>query len=152
MRMIVFSTLMPRSNENRSCMRVDESWLDINYRARIAKTLINSHQNLKQFKVSIICFWLVCSNLNLILNSWWSKPCTSIVNKQNKWPMWAINIITRQHMLTTMINKFIKRNRRAVTSNLYIQLLQLRLSYGYSISMVHSKREQQVGYTKFQYF
>jgi hypothetical protein len=32
------STLMPRSNENKSCMRVDDSWLDIT--ARVAKTLM----------------------------------------------------------------------------------------------------------------
>jgi hypothetical protein len=43
--MRVFSTLMPRSNENKSCMRIDKSWMDIT--ARVAKT----HQNLKQFKV-----------------------------------------------------------------------------------------------------
>jgi hypothetical protein len=37
---------MPRSNENKSCMRV---WLDIS--AREAKTLVNFHQNLNQLKV-----------------------------------------------------------------------------------------------------
>jgi hypothetical protein len=31
-------------------MRVDESWLDIT--ARVAKTPINSHQNLNQLKVN----------------------------------------------------------------------------------------------------
>jgi hypothetical protein len=34
----VFSTLMPRSNENKSCMTVDKSWLDII--PHVAKTLI----------------------------------------------------------------------------------------------------------------
>ena len=47
--MRVSSTLMPRSNENKSCMRVDESLLDIT--ACVAKTLINSYQNLYQLKV-----------------------------------------------------------------------------------------------------
>jgi hypothetical protein len=37
---------MPRSNENKSCMRVDKSWLDIS--ARTAKTLINSHAPVKR--------------------------------------------------------------------------------------------------------
>jgi hypothetical protein len=37
----VFSTLLAWSNENKSCMRVDKSWLDIQYRA-IAKSFINS--------------------------------------------------------------------------------------------------------------
>jgi hypothetical protein len=74
--MRVFSTLMRRSNENKSCMWVDESWearvcmrvfstlmrrsnenkrLHLSWwgiTARVAKTLINSHQNLNyQFKV-----------------------------------------------------------------------------------------------------
>jgi hypothetical protein len=40
--MRAFSTLMPRSNENKS-------WLDIS--AREAKTLVNFHQNLNQLKV-----------------------------------------------------------------------------------------------------
>ena len=47
--MRVFSTLMPRSNEDKSCMRVDESRLDVT--ARVSKSLINSQQNLNQFKV-----------------------------------------------------------------------------------------------------
>ena len=56
-------SFMSRSNENKSCMRVDESWLDII--AGMAKTLINSHHNLNQFKptniwsmsASLITFW-----------------------------------------------------------------------------------------------
>ena len=43
--MRVFSTLMPRSNENNSCMRVD--WI----LPIVAKTLVNSYQNLNQLKL-----------------------------------------------------------------------------------------------------
>jgi hypothetical protein len=46
----ILSTLVPWSNQSKSCMRVDKSWLDIITR-RVVKTLINSHQNLNQFKV-----------------------------------------------------------------------------------------------------
>ena len=43
---VVFSTLMPRSNENKACMRVDGS-LTGYYRANCSET---SHQNLNQLR------------------------------------------------------------------------------------------------------
>jgi hypothetical protein len=43
--MRVFSTLMPRSNENKSCMRVDESW-EARVRMRVFSTLMpRSNEN-----------------------------------------------------------------------------------------------------------
>ena len=53
--MRVFSTLMPRSNENKSCMRVDESWPDII--VRVAKTLINSHKKFEPAQKVDECAW-----------------------------------------------------------------------------------------------
>jgi hypothetical protein len=44
--MRVFSIHMARSNENKSCMRVDEILL-----VKRARTLVNSHQNLNQLNV-----------------------------------------------------------------------------------------------------
>jgi hypothetical protein len=45
----VFSTFMPRSNENKSCMRVDENWLDIT--THVAKPLINIWTSSKLMRV-----------------------------------------------------------------------------------------------------
>jgi hypothetical protein len=44
---VFLTTLMSRTDENKSCMRLDWTFNT----ARVAKFLINSHQNLNQFKV-----------------------------------------------------------------------------------------------------
>ena len=69
-------TLMARSNENKSCMRIDETWLDIT--TRVSE---NSQQNLNQFKV-------------------WNKSCNShpsdrgfLIHQKMQYDSWQNDLV-----------------------------------------------------------
>ncbi len=72
-----FFQLMPRSNGNKSCMRVDESW-QASFYTRVFSTLIypdqtgtrvdrarskNSHQNSSSFEQALVMSLLICKLL-----------------------------------------------------------------------------------------
>jgi hypothetical protein len=109
----------PRSNENKSCTRVDESWLDIT--ARVAKSLINSHQNLieptQTWWESIIVGaqtrarveTLIISNLRLTARGlkcrWW---VTSYIGGLQSMPSWLTFKTHMNYSLFLVLSQIMK--------------------------------------------
>jgi hypothetical protein len=68
--MRVFSTLMPRSNENKSCMRVDESW-EARVCMRVFSTLMpRSNENKSCMRVDESSEERICIQSTLMQLSW----------------------------------------------------------------------------------
>jgi hypothetical protein len=92
----VFSTLVLRSNENKSCMRVDESWLNIT--ARVAKTLIKIWTSSKLMRVHESRWeWAVKREQKLQLSFLvWPRINVSVFSRETSFRTWQFIMNVRK--------------------------------------------------------